>query len=158
MGKALTLLFEPIVYCLRHSLPLHLKDETLMSLRTVYVVAFTALACALGTGCATQGDVPTQDLTMAHTLVEQADKANAQRYAPADLQRAHDELSSADKAAADKHYIDARRYAENAQVDADLASARASSGEAQRAAEEVNQSIDTLRQESERHASGSNNN
>jgi putative cell wall-binding protein len=88
---------------------------------------------------------------MARTLVEQADKANAQRYAPADLQRAHDELSSAEKAVNDRKYDDARRYAENAQVDADLASARASSGEAQRAAQEVNRSIDSLKQESERH-------
>jgi len=129
-----------------------------MSPRTMNVAAITVIACGLGTGCATQGDVPTQDLTMAHTLVDQADKANAQRYAPADLQRAHDELSSADKAVADKRYIDARRYAENAQVDADLASARASSGEAQRAAEEVNRSIDTLRDESARHGNEANRN
>jgi putative cell wall-binding protein len=113
--------------------------------------AMALLACGLGAGCATQGPVPTEQLTMARTLVEQADKANAQRYAPADLQRAHDELSSAEKAVNDRKYDDARRYAENAQVDADLASARASSGEAQRAAQEVNRSIDSLKQESERH-------
>lgn len=120
--------------------------------------SFTALllvACGVGAGCATQGPVPTEQLTRARTLVEQADKADAQRYAPADLQRAHDELSSADKAVNDHKYDDARRYAENAQVDADLASARASSGEAQRAAREVDRSIDSLRQESERHASDS---
>ena len=113
--------------------------------------AMALLACGLGAGCATQGPVPTEQLTMARTLVEQADKANAQRYAPADLQRAHDELSSAEKAVNDRKYDDTRRYAENAQVDADLASARASSGEAQRAAQEVNRSIDSLKQESERH-------
>jgi hypothetical protein len=70
------------------------------------------------------------------------------------LQRAHDELSSADRAVSDHKYDDARRYAENAQVDADLASARASSGEAEHAAREVDRSIDSLRQESERHANG----
>jgi chromosome segregation ATPase len=107
---------------------------------------------AMMAGCATQGDIPTQQLTQARTLVEQADKADAQRYAPADLQRAHDELSSADKAVTDHKYDDARRYAEKAQVDADLASARASSGEAQRAAQEVTRSIESLQQESERHA------
>ncbi len=119
------------------------------------IITFSALAlvtAALGAGCATQGPIPTQQLTMARTLVEQADKADAQRYAPADLQRAHDELSSAEKAVNDQKYDDARRYAENAQVDADLASARASSGEAQRAAREVDRTIDTLKQESERHA------
>jgi len=157
MGKALTLRFTPIAYRFNPWKLIH-KNETFMSSPTINVAAITVFACGLGTGCATQGDVPTQDLTMAHTLVEQADKANAQRFAPAELQRAHDELSSAEKAVADKRYIDARRYAENAQVDADLASARATSGEAQRAAEEVNRSIDTLRQESDRRgAEGSGN-
>jgi hypothetical protein len=122
--------------------------------RTIKLAAISLFTSVLAAGCATQGDVPSQEMTMAHTLVEQADKANAQRYAPADLQRAHDELSSAEKAVADKRYIEARRYAENAQVDADLASARASSGEAQRAAEEVNRSIDTLRQETNRQGNG----
>jgi hypothetical protein len=86
--------------------------------------------------------------------VEQADKADAQRYAAADLQRAHDELSNAEKAVNDHKYADARRYAEDAQVDADLASARASSGEAQRAAQEVNRSIESLRQESQHQTGG----
>jgi Domain of unknown function (DUF4398) len=103
-------------------------------------------------GCATQGDVPTQDMTMARTLVEQADKSNAQQYAPADLQRAHDELSSAEKAINDHKYSEARRYAQNAQADADLATARGSSGEAVRAAHEVNRSVESLRQESDRHS------
>ena len=125
-----------------------------MSSRNITLSAVALFSCAVGAGCATQGPVPTEQLTRARTLVEQADKADAQRYAPADLQRAHDELSSADKAVSDHKYDDARRYAENAQVDADLASARASSGEAEHAAREVDRSIDSLRQESERHANG----
>jgi len=123
-----------------------------MSPRIISCSALALVTGALGAGCATQGPIPTQQLATARTLVEQADKADAQRYAPADLQRAHDELSSAEKAVNDQKYDDARRYAENAQADADLASARASSGEAQRAAREVDRSIDTLKQESERHA------
>jgi hypothetical protein len=121
-----------------------------MSLRTVTLSTMALVACGLGAGCATQPPVPSEQLTKARALVEQADKADAQRYAPADLQRAHDELSNAEKAVSDRKYADARRYAEDAQVDADLASARASSGEAQRAAQEVNRSIESLRQESQR--------
>jgi hypothetical protein len=117
----------------------------------IITLSALALTCALSAGCATQGPIPTEQLTKARVLVEQADKADAQRYAPADLQRAHDELSSADKAVSDHKYDDARRYAENAQVDADLASARASSGEAMHAAREVSRGIDSLKQESERH-------
>jgi hypothetical protein len=131
-------------------------NEKVMSPRFIRFSAMAFLSAGLGAGCATQGPVPTQQLTVARTLVEQADKANAQRYAPADLQRAHDELSSADKAVADHKYDDARRYAESAQVDADLASARANSGEAAHAAEEVGRSIDSLKEESDRHANNPN--
>jgi len=63
-------------------------------------------------------------LTKARSVIEQADKGNAQRYAAADLQRAHDELSSAERAANDRKNDDARRFAEKAEVDADLATAR----------------------------------
>jgi hypothetical protein len=126
-----------------------------MKPRTIFTSATVIALSGLAFGCATEGPPPSQDLTMARTLVEQADKSDAQRYAPADLQRAHDELSSAEKASAERRYVEARRYAEMAQVDADLASARASSGEAQHAAHEVQRSIDSLRQESDRHANDS---
>jgi hypothetical protein len=89
-------------------------------------------------------------MTRARTLIEQADRSGAQRYAAADLQRAHDELSNADKANAERKYDDARRYAETAAADADVAAARAGAGAAQQAAEEVAQSNETLRQESAR--------
>ena len=122
-----------------------------MSLRPVLIPA-AALLCGFAGGCATQGPQPTEEMTRARTVIEQADRAGAQRYAAADLQRAHDELSNADKATAEKKYDDARRYAESAEADADVATARASAGEAQRAAHEVQQSNETLRQESARGA------
>ena len=123
-----------------------------MSPRIITLSVIACVTCGFGAGCASQGPIPNEQLTTARTLVQQADKADAQRYAPADLQRAHDELASAEQAVNNHKYDDARRYAEDAQVDADLASARASSGEAQRAAREVDRGIDSLRQESERHA------
>jgi hypothetical protein len=120
-----------------------------MSLRPGLLPA-AALLCAFASGCATQGRQPTEEMTRARTLIEQADRSGAQRYAAADLQRAHDELSNADKATAEKKYDDARRYAESAAADADVATARAAAGDAQRAAHEVAQSNETLRQESGR--------
>jgi hypothetical protein len=101
-------------------------------------------------GCATQGPQPTEEMTRARTLIEQADRTGGQRYAAADLQRAHDELNNADRANAEKKYDEARRYAEAAAADADVAAARAAAGDAQRAAQEVAQSNQTLRQESAR--------
>jgi hypothetical protein len=97
-------------------------------------------------------------MTRAQTIIEQADKAGAQRYAAADLQRAHDELSYAQKANAEKKYDEARRYAESAAADADVATARASAGDAERAAHETTQSNEELRQAAEGTPSPANSN
>jgi hypothetical protein len=121
-----------------------------MLLRSGNLPAVAVLLCGVVVGCATQGPQPTEEMTRARTLVEQADRAGAQRYAAADLQRAHDQLSNADKANAEKKYDEARRYAEAAAADADVAQARAAAGEAQHAATEVGQGNETLRQESQR--------
>ncbi len=111
------------------------------------------IACLLGfalVACATEGAPPSEELTRARAVVEQADKGGAQRYAAADLQRAHDELSNAEKANAERKFDEARRYAESAEADADVATARAADADAQRAAHEVAQGNETLRQESGR--------
>src|SRR5579872_2529807 len=92
------------------------------------LIATASLLCGLAGGCATQGPQPTEEMTRARTLIEQADRSGAQRYAAADLQRAHDQLSNADKANTERKYDDARRYAQSAAVDADVASARAAAG------------------------------
>ncbi len=116
------------------------------------VLTVTALLAAAASGCATQGPQPTEQITRARAVVEQADKGGAQRYAAADLQRAHDELADADKANSAKRYDDARRYAEAAEVDADVANARSNAGEAERAAHELRQSTDSLQSESQRNS------
>ena len=101
-------------------------------------------------GCATEGPPPVEEVTRARAVVEQADKAGAQRYAAADLQRAHDELENAERANSQQKFDEARWFAESAEVDADLATARNSAGQAQQAAQEVVRANNTLRQESGR--------
>ena len=110
-------------------------------------VTATALACLAG--CAAQGPQPTAQLTRAQTLVNQADKSQAQQYAPADLQRSRDELSAAEAANNKGDYDAARGLAESAAVDADVASARAQAGEAQHALQEALESNRTLERESQ---------
>lgn len=122
-----------------------------MSLRTEFISA-TVIACGLAGGCATEGPPPSEEVTRARTMIEQADKAGVQRYAAADLQRAHDELSNAEQSNGEGKFDEARRYAESAAADADVATARASNGEAQKAAHEVAQGNETLQQESARGA------
>jgi hypothetical protein len=123
--------------------------------RLLLLACTATVACGLA-ACASEGPPPTEQLTRAKTLVDQADKAQGQRYAAADLQRAHDELSQAENADQQKHYNQARTLAEAAAVDADLAVARADAGDAVRAARDAQQGNATLQQESERGADASN--
>ncbi len=125
-----------------------------MLLKAFISSATGVLVCVAASGCASQGPKPTDELTKAHTVIEQADKGNAQRYAAADLQRAHDELSDADRLSGQKKYDEARYMAQRAEADADVAVARGNSAEAQKAAQEIAQSNNTLRQEAERNSSG----
>lgn len=118
----------------------------------ILLVPISTLALAWAAGCAADGPPPKEELTRAHTLVDQADKGPAQRYAAADLQRAHEELATADAAAAAHHNDVARSNAESAAVDADLADARGQAGEAQKAAREINSGNEQLRTEADRAA------
>lgn len=118
--------------------------------RRARVAALSAAALLAGAalgGCATSQPKPTAQLVRASTLVSQAKRDQAQRYAPADLQRARDELNGAQSAESDQKYGSALRLADRAAADANLASARAASGKARESAEQVRDSIDTLRQQ-----------
>jgi len=116
--------------------------------RAAALLAVLLPAALVLSGCAS-GPRPTAQLVRASTLVSEAEKGQAQRYAAADLQRARDELSEAQTADSDRKYDDARSLAEKAAADADLASARAASGSARQSADEVHRSLDTLRQQLE---------
>src|SRR5262249_22292595 len=95
-------------------------------------------------GCAT-GPPPMEQLTRARTLVEQAEKAQAGRYATNDLQRAHDELSAAETANQHGQSDEARRQAEAAAVDADVATARAGEAQSVAALDQVKRGNEALR-------------
>ena len=112
----------------------------------------TGALCSLLSACASSPR-PNEELAKAHTLVEQAEKSQAQQYAAADLQRARDELRDAELANGKGKYDVARSDAESASVDADLASARAAEGAARRSANDARQSNAVLQHE-ERNAAG----
>ena len=108
------------------------------------------IAAALLAGCATQSERPTEEMTRAQTLIDQAEKAGAQRYAAAQLEQARAKLDEAKKADRNGRHDEAQQRAAEAAADAELAVALADSGEAQRAATEVQQSVETLRSEAQR--------
>jgi hypothetical protein len=103
----------------------------------------------LSAGCATTPQ-PTAEITRARTLIEQAEKAGAQRYAAVELDQARNKLRLADAAAEHGKKDEARARANEAAADAELAMARTSSGEAKKAADEVEQGTQTLQQETQR--------
>lgn len=115
-------------------------------------------AAALLAGCATQSERPTQEMTRAQTLIDQAEKAGAQRYAAAQLDQARQKLDLAKAAEQKGKHDDAQMRASEAAADAELAVAIANSGEAQRAATEVQQSVETLRDEAQRNSAISSSN
>ena len=107
-------------------------------------------------GCAGEAKRPDAEIARANTLIEQAGKAGAQRYAAADLQSARDKLQQVEAAVKNGKGEYALHLAQQASVDAELAAARAATGEAQRAAEEVERGTSTLQQEADRGATNTN--
>lgn len=93
---------------------------------------------------------PAEDLARAQSLVEQADAANAQRYAAAELNAARDKLQQAQQADKDEKNDIARRRANEAAADAELAAALARSREVQQTVNEQQKDLDTLREEAKR--------
>ena len=91
------------------------------------LAAITAVGLIV-TACASAPQRPTEDMTRARTLIEQAEKAGAQRYAAVELESARDKLRQADAAAKDGKQEIANARAAEAVADAELANARALSG------------------------------
>lgn len=113
-----------------------------------------ALCAAMASGCASRGERPTEQLTQARTLIEQAARGGAAQLAPAELERARSKLLAAENLANDKKNEDAQWLAEEAVVDAEYAVARLSTAKAERAAQAVQQGLDTLREETTREPGG----
>jgi Domain of unknown function (DUF4398) len=118
-----------------------------MSVRNGFLIA--AAIGLLSAGCAS-GPQPTAEITRARTLIEQAEKSGAQRYAAVELDSARNKLREADALAKKGDNDTARARANEASAAAELAAARTSSGEAQKSAEETQKSTDALQREATR--------
>jgi hypothetical protein len=112
--------------------------------------ALGVFATLLLSACATEGPPPTEAIAKAQAMVQQADKANAQRYAGAEMQRAHEELQTAERLSGERKNDAARRSAQAAGADANLALAQSAAAEAQASAQELAKSNATLSQEAAR--------
>lgn len=113
-------------------------------------IPLTLLAVAGLTGCASSPPLPTGDYVRAQTLIEQAERNQAQQFAAADLDLARNKLKQSQAASNADETEMANRYASEAAVDAELALARSSMAQAEKSAREVSASVDQLRAESKR--------
>ena len=118
-----------------------------MSVRNGFLII--AAVGVLAAGCATNPGA-TAEITRARTLIEQAEKADAQRFAAVELDSARNKLREADDAAKRGDEDSAKARANEAAAAAELASARSSSARAQQAADEVQKSNETLQREASR--------
>ena len=119
-------------------------------------IAVAAVLAALGAGCGSNEARPTEELTRARTIIDQAERTGARQHASSELQMAHEKLRRADAAAEEEENAVARRLAVEASLDAELAAAKSRSGQAEAAAEEVAASVSTLRDEAARSGSSTN--
>lgn len=123
-----------------------MKNTKPVSRRWLAAPAVVAGALALG-ACANNVPRPTSTVSQAELAINEAAQTQAPQYAPLPLQKAREKLQQAQQSMAEENYLQARRLAEQALVDAQLAQSVASARQAQNAAQELEQSLQTLRQE-----------
>lgn len=118
-----------------------------MSVRNGFLII--AAAGLFAASCATHPG-PTAEITRARTLIEQAEKSNAQQYAAVELDSARNKLRESEAAAKRGDEDSAKARANEAAAAAELASARASSARAEKDAAEVEKGNETLQREAAR--------
>jgi chromosome segregation ATPase len=113
-------------------------------------ISAVTLGLFLVGGCATNGNLSSQNITQGERAITEARQSNASLSAPVEMKTAEDKIAAARSALAKKEYEEATRLAEEAQADAEYARAKADSEKAKKTADEMRQNIQTLRQEIER--------
>ena len=114
-----------------------------------YKKFYIAVALALSAAACASNSPPTEQVAAARAMVTQAQPAAA-KEAPAELNTAQTKLAAAEAAMQQGEYERARWLAEEAEVDARLAWTAGENARVQRAAAEIDQSLQTLRDELER--------
>lgn len=125
----------------------HDSQKTIQMMRSLAIIVGAA---TLIVGCASTAPVPTEQMIIAKSAVNNAISAGGNDYAPVQTKVAMDKLRGAEQAFADKDFSRAQQLAEQAQVDAQLATATARSVKAQKAAIVVQEDNRVLRQEIDR--------
>ncbi|WP_417516092.1 DUF4398 domain-containing protein [Marinobacter sp.] len=110
----------------------------------LYTAGITGVALTIG-GCASSGERPDSDLQSAESSLQQAVAADARKFEPVLLNNAQNKVADAKNLIEQEQYTEAERLLEQASVDAQLAGARADTAKARQAVEEINQNIESMR-------------
>lgn len=126
--------------------PLPIKATRGLPFVTALVAAgFLALA-----GCATPPKPPTEALQAAESAISNAEQARVADYASAELTMARQKLALANTAARNDQMVQAEYLAVESRTHAEVALARAEELKAKAVNDDMQQSIDTLKQEMQR--------
>lgn len=110
----------------------------------LYTAGIAGVALTIG-GCASSGERPDSDLQSAESSLQQAVAADARKFQPVLLNNAQNKVADAKNLIEQEQYTEAERLLEQASVDAQLAGARADTEKARQAVEEINQNIESMR-------------
>lgn len=113
-------------------------------------IALVAAGLLALTGCATTPLPPTQALQAAESAISSAEQARVADYASTELTTARQKLASANTAVGDEQMVEAEYLAIESRTHAEVALARADELKAKAVNDDMQQSIDTLKQEMQR--------
>ena len=118
--------------------------------RQRFFVFVAALGLLVVGGCASNGTLSSQKISLADKALGEAKESNASMGAPAELKAAEEKLALAKKAFSEEDYKRAALLAEQASIDAEYARTKATTEKVKRMNEEMRKNIEALRQEVER--------
>lgn len=123
-----------------------LKGKNMKRHHNKIALSFLTFIVGLLAACASTPP-PTDTITRAEVLVDEAEEAGSQEHAPLELRNARKKLQDAQAAFEQEEYKRAKRLAEQAQVDAQLAEQKALSAKAKSSVREIESDMRLLRQE-----------
>ncbi|WP_405219973.1 MULTISPECIES: DUF4398 domain-containing protein [Lentisalinibacter] len=130
---------------------MHKQHPAIRAIRgSPFFIALSAAGLLVLAGCATAPVPPTQALQAAESAISNAEQARVADYASSELTTARTKLASANTAAREERMIDAEYLAIESRTHAEVALARAEELKAKAVNDDMQQSIDTLKQEMQR--------
>jgi septal ring factor EnvC (AmiA/AmiB activator) len=123
--------------------------ENQKKMRRLFVF-MAALGMLVAGGCASNGTLSTQKISLADKAISEAKGSNASLNAPSELKAAEEKLARARAASSKEDYKEAVLLAEQASSDAEYARTKATTEKARKTNEEMRKNIEALRQEIER--------